>query len=314
MTAEVSEFGLIERYFAQNQPNNTSTKLGIGDDCALLNIPAGYELAVTTDTMVEGVHFFPGTDSEALAHKLLAVNLSDLASMGAKPIAVTLALTLPRVEPDWLERFSKGLFQLAQQYSVDLIGGDTTSGHLTLSITAIGLVEKDRALLRSAAKVGDLIYVTGCLGDAGLGFKIEQGYLCSDPDEPLARFHKPMPQVGIGLTLSGVASACIDISDGLASDLGHILTKSKVGACLDWQKIPLSDSVQQYIEATSDWQLPLVAGEDYELCFTVAAEKVDLLPSGCVQIGVIEQESGLRINKSGQIKIIEAKGFEHFSK
>lgn len=313
MTAEVSEFALIERYFAQNQPVNPTTKLGIGDDCALLDVPDGFELAITTDTMVEGVHFFPGVDAELLAHKLLAVNLSDLAGMGAKPVAITLALTLPQVEPDWLNKFSKGLFQLAKQYSVDLIGGDTTSGHLTLTLTAMGLVEKGKALHRSTAKVGDLIYVTGNLGDAGLGLKIEQGFCCDLPEQPLMRFHKPIPQVAVGLGLLDVASACIDISDGLASDLGHILRQSAVGACLDWEKIPLSDAVGRYIKATSDWQLPLVAGEDYELCFTVAADNVDRLPSQCIQIGVIESQAGLRINRAGQTITIEAKGFEHFS-
>lgn len=314
MSAAVSEFGLIQQYFASNQPGNLSTSLGIGDDCALLNIPHGYELAITTDTMVEGVHFLPNTDPECLAHKLLAVNLSDLASMGANPIAVTLAITLPVVDRSWLKRFSSGLFALAQQYSVDLIGGDTTSGSLTLTIQALGLVKAGQALRRSGAKVGDLIYVSGCLGDAGLGLKIAQGYQCQESAIPLQRFHKPMPRVETGLALLEIASACIDISDGLSSDLGHILDKSAVGACLDWQKIPLSSSVQDYVKTSSDWLMPLTAGDDYELCFTVAPEKIELIPESCSQIGVIEQQPGLRIKKSGKTEIIEAKGFEHFSK
>jgi thiamine-monophosphate kinase len=174
----LSEFNLIERFFCQQRVKNPSTQLGIGDDCALLTLPSGYQLAVTTDTMVENVHFFAGTDPAQLGHKLLAVNLSDLASMGAKPVSVSLALTLPTVNEDWLAAFAQGFLDLANRYHVDLIGGDTTAGPLTLTVHALGLVPQGKALTRSAAKVGDFIYVTGSLGDAGLGLKIKQGYVC----------------------------------------------------------------------------------------------------------------------------------------
>ena len=269
----LSEFSLIKRYFTQQTVKNPSTRLGIGDDCALLSLPEGYELAVTTDTMVEKVHFFAGTDPEQLGHKLLAVNLSDLASMGAKPVSVTLALTLPNVDETWLTAFAKGFLNLAKRHSVDLIGGDTTSGPLTLTVQAMGLVPRGKALLRSSALPGDYIYVTGSLGDAGLGLKISQGYRCADPDAALQRFHQPDPQIEAGLALSGIANACIDISDGLAGDLGHILEQSNVGACLDWDALPLSDAVLTYIKDTGDWSMPLTAGDDYELCFTVSPEK-----------------------------------------
>lgn len=306
-----AEFDLIRRYFAVHKPQHRFTQLGIGDDCALLNLPADYQLAVTADTMVENVHFFADVEPELLGHKLLAVNLSDLAAMGAEPFAVTLALTLPKIDHAWLQAFSQGFIQLAQQHQVDLIGGDTTSGPLTLTVQAMGAVPKGKALLRSNAKVGDLIYVTGQLGDAGLGLKIKQGYICDNPAPALARFNQPQPRVAQGLALRDVAHACIDISDGLAADLGHILEKSAVGASLDWDKLPLSAEVQRYIQQSGDWQLPLVAGDDYELCFTAPAQSQ--LPDGCYCVGVIEAKAGLRILRDGQPQTLEVTGFEHFS-
>ena len=309
----LSEFSLIQNYFSKQSLINPVNRLGIGDDCGLITVPEGYELAITTDTMVKGVHFFAGTDPRLLGHKLLAVNLSDLAAMGANPVSITLALTLPKVDESWLAGFSEGLFNLAKQYSVDLIGGDTTSGALTLTIQALGLVEKGRGLLRSAAKTGDLIFVTGTLGDAGLGLKIEKGYDCNSPQRALNRFHTPEPRIIEGLAIRNYANACIDLSDGIASDLRHILDKSMVGARLDWDKLPLTNEVKEYISATNDWQLPLIAGDDYELCFTVSPEKAKLIDIKCTEVGVIESEPGLRIQRFGLIENMEIKGFEHFS-
>ncbi len=309
----LSEFSLIQNYFSKQSLINPVNRLGIGDDCGLITVPEGYELAITTDTMVKGVHFFAGTDPRLLGHKLLAVNLSDLAAMGANPVSITLALTLPKVDESWLAGFSEGLFNLAKQYSVDLIGGDTTSGALTLTIQALGLVEKGRGLLRSAAKTGDLIFVTGTLGDAGLGLKIEKGYDCNSPQRALNRFHTPEPRIIEGLAIRNYANACIDLSDGIASDLRHILDKSMVGARLDWDKLPLTNEVKEYISATNDWQLPLIAGDDYELCFTVSPEKAKLIDIKCTEVGVIESEPGLRIQRFGAIENMEMKGFEHFS-
>lgn len=312
MASSISEFSLIDCFFKRQVVNKTVT-LGIGDDCALITVPQNYELAITTDTMVESVHFFPDCAPYDLGHKLLAVNLSDLAAMGAKPLAVTLALTLPKVDENWLQEFANGFFALANRYSVALIGGDTTSGTLTLTVQALGLVPFGKALKRSEAKVGDIICVTGNLGDAGLGLKIKQGYQCQQPDVPLKRFNRPEPQVEVGQALLGIANACIDISDGLAGDLAHILEQSHVGACLDWDAIPLSREVQDYIEDTGDWSLPLTAGDDYELCFTVSPEQVGLLTVPHSKIGVIESVPGLRLNKSGNIQLLEVKSFEHFS-
>ncbi len=309
----LTEFSLIQQYFAQQNHKNTSTCLGIGDDCALLSLPAGYQLAITTDTMVEGVHFFAGADPAQLGHKLLAVNLSDLASMGARPVSVTLALTLPTVDAKWLEAFSKGFLKLAEHYNVDLIGGDTTAGPLTLTVQALGLVPEHKALVRSTAKVGDLIYMTGALGDAGLGLKINLGYKCPQPDVALQRFNTPDPQIAVGLSLIDVASACVDISDGLAADLGHILGQSHVGACLDWECLPLSQAVQNYIDETGDCLMPLTAGDDYELCFTVSPDKIAQLHGNYTQIGIIESTPGLRLRKDGVVQALMSKGYEHFS-
>lgn len=309
----LAEFDLIRRFFTGKTDAAATTKLGIGDDCALLSVPAGYQLALTTDTMVENVHFLAATDAEALGHKLLAVNLSDLAAMGAEPIAVMLALTLPQADAGWLQRFAAGFLALAKRYNVELIGGDTTSGPLTLTAQALGLVPEQGALLRSAARPGDLIYMSGGLGEAGLGLKIEQGYRCRHPESALARFHRPQPRVAEGVQLRGLASSCIDISDGLAQDLGHIMQQSGVGACIEWELLPLSVAVREYVEATGDWTFPLRAGDDYELCFTVPPEKTQRLPAGVTRIGVIEKEPGLAMLRAGTKEWLTVPGFEHFS-
>ncbi|MCX7098884.1 MAG: thiamine-phosphate kinase [Methylococcales bacterium] len=309
----MGEFSLISRFFKNQALTKPSTHLGIGDDCALLSVPEGFDLAVTTDTMVENVHFFAGADAKQLGHKLLAVNLSDLASMGARPLSVTLALTLPKADENWLAAFSQGLLGLAGRHSVDLVGGDTTCGPLTLTVQALGLVPHGKALKRSAAKVGDFIYMTGVLGDAGLGLKIKQGYPCASPDQALQRFNQPDPQVDAGVALLDVANACIDLSDGLAGDLGHILEQSQVGASLVYESLPLSNAVRTYINDTGDWAMPLTAGDDYELCFTVSPEKADQLSINCTKIGVIEAAPGLRLYKSGIIQPLITKSYEHFS-
>lgn len=271
-------------------------------------------MAITTDTMVENVHFFTDCDPYDLGHKLLAVNLSDLASMGAQPLAVMLALTLPKADEAWLLSFAQGFFALADRYHIDLIGGDTTSGPLTLTLQAFGLVPSGTALKRSSTLPGDIICVTGLLGEAGLGLKIKQGYFCAHPQNALQRFNRPDPQVETGQALLDLANACIDISDGLTGDLGHILDQSGVGACLDWDVLPFSDEVKTYIETTGDWTMPLTAGDDYELCFTVSPDKIGQLENiPHTKIGVIEKQLGLRINKSGNLQLLKGKSFEHFS-
>ena len=309
----LAEFDLIRRYFATQAACQPSTKLGIGDDCALLALPADCELALTTDTMVENVHFLAEVDPESLGHKLLAVNLSDLAAMGADPIAVTLALTLPRVDEDWLQAFASGFLRLAKRFQVDLIGGDTTAGPLTLTVQAMGCVPRGQALRRCGAKPGDRVFVTGRVGDAGLGLKIRQSAVKEWDASSVLRFERPEPRVAIGRALRGIATSCIDVSDGVAADLGHILEHSGVGATLDWNALPLSDAVRRYCQTSGDWRMPLTAGDDYELCFTIPADYIGELPADCHYMGQIEAELGLRIRQAGQIHTLEIKGYEHFS-
>jgi thiamine-monophosphate kinase len=313
------EFELIGRFFDRSATRRSSTRLAIGDDCALLRPEPGVDLAVTVDTLVEGVHFFAGTSAEGLGHKALAVNLSDLAAMGAQPAWVTLALTLPQADEGWLARFSKGFFSLAERYGVDLVGGDTTRGPLSITIHAMGFVDGTRALRRSAAKDGDGIYLTGELGSAGLGLKILRGETDLQAPDAVKRLERPEPRVRAGLALAGLANACIDVSDGLAADLGHVLDASGVGATLEWSRLPFTSSVHRYMASTGDQLMPLYAGDDYELCFTVAPEREDELARrskdfNCsyTRIGRIERLPGLRLNRDNQLIELSPAGYQHF--
>jgi thiamine-monophosphate kinase len=316
-----TEFSLIERYFAHHAEGHDDVVLGIGDDAAVLQVPAGYELVVTTDTMVAGVHFPDSATAEDIGHKLLAVNLSDLAAMGALPRWASLALTLPEVDEDWLSGFCRGLFGLAAVHNVALVGGDTTRGPLTLSITLHGLVPEGQALRRDGARTGDAIYVSGCLGDAGLALQHELGHLnVPGIAEILPRLHRPNPHIALGQALRGLASAAIDISDGLLADLGHILKASGVGARLELEDLPLSPAVQS-ITGEGDWSLPLAAGDDYELCFSVPPEReADLqerlagLDVTVTRIGQIEAEPGIRcLDAKGECYTPQGMGYEHFA-
>ena len=270
----LSEFELIEQFFTRGKTTHSATRLGIGDDCALLKPPDGAELAVTTDTLVEGIHFPRDVDPEDLGYKSLGVNLSDLSAMGAEPMWATLALTLPKADKVWLKKFCKGFFALAEKYSVELVGGDTTRGALTITVQAMGTVPAGGALLRSAARPGDRIYVTGFLGDAGLALQRLSAVDGSADSVALGRLHRPEPRIDAGLKLRGLANSCIDISDGLAADLNHILQSSNVGASLDYLKLPMSQEVGQHVHDKGDYRLPLCAGDDYELCFTIDCDKV----------------------------------------
>jgi thiamine-monophosphate kinase len=314
------EFDLIRRFFLEPSAKRAGTVLGIGDDCALLDCPPGMELAVTVDTLVSGIHFLPDVDPEKLGHKALAVNLSDLAAMGAKPAWCTLALTLPNVDEAWLSAFSRGFFSLANRFGIALVGGDTTRGPLSITIQAMGLVPVGQALRRSGARPGDLIYVSGPLGGAGLGLKMRQGLTTDFDAAAIDALECPEPRVALGERLRGLASACIDISDGLAADLGHLLAASQVGATLDVEHIPLIESVRQFVRDNQHGDLPLTAGDDYELCFTVPTDrqaKVDSLlerlelPGQCV--GAIETTPGLRIQRHGQPIALNFSGYDHFS-
>jgi len=327
----VMEFELIERYFTGCGSERDDVVLGVGDDAAILSLPAMHELVVSTDTLVAGIHFLPDVDPCSLGHKALAVNLSDLAAMGARPAWVTLALTLPQVDEAWLAAFSQGFSALAHQHGVQLIGGDTSSGPLSITVQAMGFVEKGRAWRRDATQPGDLIYVTGTLGDAGLALQAIQQQLAfpqHERDEIISRLEKPTPRIVEALALNGLVNAAIDLSDGLLSDLGHILKQSDVGAVIEQGQLPLSAAFcacqqNEMAAQLSDecWQmLPLSAGDDYELCFTVEPQKraeVEslLLAQGidACCIGVIDAESGLRcVQENGELFHTDKVGYEHF--
>lgn len=331
----MGEFELIKRYFSQ-PPFGAEhfVQLGIGDDCALLSVLQSYQLAVTTDTMVENTHFLPTISPQDLAYKALATNLSDLAAMGAEPKWISLALTLPKVDKSWLTAFSQSLLQTLKDYNVTLIGGDTTKGALSVTITAQGLVEKDKALCRHQAKIGDWIYVSGTLGDSAAGLqRLLAGKSAVNSDEVflLDRHLRPTPRVALGRALTGLAHACIDLSDGLISDLGHILARSRCAAEIDLTALPLSSSILNLYDRQTAEQFALSGGEDYELCFTVPEKKQDLLearlknlavPCTCIGriVGVEEMEAeekcgqfSLRFFRNGKFVDNPAThGFDHF--
>ncbi|MBA3595040.1 MAG: thiamine-phosphate kinase [Pseudomonadota bacterium] len=324
----MGEFELIDRYFKRP---TTRAVLGVGDDCALLQPTAGMQLAISSDMLVEGRHFFADVDPSTLGHKALAVNLSDLAACGARPLAFTLALALPRVDEIWLAPFSRGLLALADSHGCELVGGDTTQGPLNICITVFGEVPQGQALLRSGAGAGDDIYVSGTLGDARLALDAIRADLAL-PAELLQdlrhRLEQPTPRVALGLALRGVASAAIDISDGLTGDLGHLLKASGVGATVD-ASIAMNLIA---VRAHSTWanglfshekllQCVLAGGDDYELAFTapVAARDAVQLASHQTQtpitrIGQVEAEPGLRVvDDQGRTLQFKAASFDHFA-
>ena len=321
-----SEFEIIRRYFKRQQPQREDVIAGIGDDAALLRVPADSELVVCMDTLVAGIHFPGSTPAAAIGHKALAVNLSDLAAMGATPAWATLSLTRPDSDPVWLEDFSQAFFQLADRYGIQLVGGDTTRGPLSVTVQAHGFVPAGRALRRQGAQAGDRIYVTGTLGDAGLALQ-----LGDHADEALRqRLDYPEPRIEAGLVLRDYASAAIDISDGLLADLGHLLEAdgpgASMGASIYVDDLPRSAvftmTLQQPGLAQQDlyYALPLSAGDDYELCFTVPSHACEgmetalsALPVACTAIGVIEQNPGIRCLKaSGDVYHPAAEGYQHF--
>lgn len=267
------EFSLIARYFDRVRRARLDVETGIGDDCALLNIPDKQTLAISTDTLVSGNHFLPDISPVDLAHKALASNLSDLAAMGADPAWLTLAITLPEVDETWLEAFSDSLFEQINYYDMQLIGGDTTRGPLSMTLGIYGYVPAGRALKRSGAKPGDWIYVTGTPGDSAAGLAILQNRLRVENEQDaqwlLKRHLRPTARILHGQALRDLASAAIDLSDGLSSDLGHIVKASNCGAMLDMDAMPFSDAMRRHVEPEQALRWALAGGEDYELCFTV---------------------------------------------
>jgi thiamine-monophosphate kinase len=319
----LSEFDLIKRYFAQHSTSDPRIALGIGDDCALLNPSPGMQLAISTDMLVSGRHFFADADPVMLGHKCLAVNLSDLAAMGATPLAFTLALSLPEANPEWLQGFSEGLLGLADEHQCSLIGGDTTKGPLTICITVFGELPPGSALRRDAAKVGDDIWVSGTLGDARLalaGYWKEIELDTSDHRQAAQRMHQPTPRVTLGIALRGIANAALDISDGLIGDLGHILERSQVGASLHIDSLPAGPILSQQT-ISKRREFTLAGGDDYELCFTApVTQRSNVIAAGLAsntaltRIGCVQQEKGVRLlDDFGQTVTLQLTSFDHFT-
>lgn len=319
------EFDLIARYFDRFKRTRLDVQLGIGDDCALLTVAENQVLAISTDSLVEGIHFLKTIDPADLAYKALAVNLSDLAAMGADPAWLSLALTLPKVDEPWLKAFSDSLFEHLNYYGMQLIGGDTTRGPLSMTLTIHGLVPAGRALTRSGARIGDWIYVTGTLGDSAAGLAILQDRLHveneTDRQALIHRHLRPYPRILQGQGLRDLASSAIDISDGLISDLGHILKASECGARIDLNALPYSHWMSNNVEADQALKWALTGGEDYELCFTVpeinrGALDVSLghLGAEFTCIGQVGPSSeGVQFFRSGEPVELDWRGFDHFS-
>jgi len=305
-----NEFSLIDQHFSRIAGKRNDVILGIGDDCALLKVSPDHVLAVSIDTIVEGIHFFANTPPYFLGYKSLAVSLSDIAAMGATPAWITLALTLSQVSPKWIEEFCCGFEVLLQRHNVQLVGGNLSRGPLAITTQLHGLLPSCRGLRRGGAKVGDLIYVTGYLGDAGLALRLIQQSDEStrfnnekDRNDIFQRLYCPTPRIQEGQALLEIASAAVDISDGLLADLEHILASSNVGATIDVAQLPLSSWLQKNTTSLQyAQQLALTAGDDYELCFTIPAlqcVKLSEIAPRCscpfTLIGVIEEQPGLRL-------------------
>jgi thiamine-monophosphate kinase len=325
---QMGEFDLIARYFTRPARH---APLGVGDDCALLQPAPGMQLAISSDMLVEGRHFFLGAEPFSLGHKALAVNLSDLAACGARPLAFTLALALPNIDENWLELFSSGLWALAEAHDCELIGGDTTQGPLTICITVFGEVPRGQALLRGGARPGDDLYVSGTLGDARLALEAIRG-THSLPADMLAaatvRLERPIPRIALGLALRGIATAAIDISDGLTGDLGHILKASGTGATID-TSIAINliagsargDWAGGTFDAEKRLEYVLAGGDDYELAFTAPVadrarvqEAARLSRTAVTRIGRIDSEAGLRLQDANGHPLNKSfRSFDHFA-
>ena len=324
----IGEFDLIARWFTRAPRDATRVPLAGGDDCALLAPTPGMQLAVSTDTMVEGRHFLATVPPERLGHKALAINLSDLAACGAAPLAFTLALTLPRIDEAWLDGFARGLWALADAQAIDLVGGDTTSGPLAITITVFGEVPPGQALLRSGARAGDELWVShpfdGGPGDARLALEVFRGNVVLLAGEAFEaarlRMECPTPRVALGLALRGVASSAIDVSDGLIGDLGHILERSGVGATVEADALPASPALAAQPPALRR-ECGLAGGDDYELLFTAPPSRREAVRAAAARAGVAVARIGTIDATPGVLRVVDAQGrpldqrfagFDHF--
>jgi thiamine-monophosphate kinase len=323
----MNEFDVIARYFNRKNTYHCSqvAECSIGDDCALLNIPPEKSLAVSTDTLVENVHFLRDINPYDLGYKALAVNLSDLAAMGADPVWLTLSLTIPRPNENWLAAFSQGLFELIDNYNMQLIGGDTTRGPLSITLSVYGLIPKGSSMKRDGAIIGDRIYVTGTLGNSAAGLdlhlrKDQDSLLCQN----LLQHHlRPTPRVRQGKLLRGLASSAIDISDGLIADLRHIIKASDCGAIIYLENVPLSIELYNHFEYSQVLKWALSGGEDYELCFTIPDKKSSILKTmvdskefgmqlTCIGEIITDEKRLVLIHEGKEIQL-DHEGFDHFT-
>ncbi len=318
----LSEFALIDRYFRNCGAKRADVRLGVGDDAALLDCPPGCDLVAAIDTLVDGVHFPHGCPAASVGHRVLAVNLSDLAAMGARPAWALLALTLPNVDEEWLSEFAAGFAGLAHAHDVALVGGDTTSGPLSATVQILGHVPRSEALLRSGARPGDLVFVSGTPGDAAAGLAVEQGRL-TPPGQAATylreRFLYPTPRMALGKSLRGRASACIDVSDGLLGDVGKLAHSSGYGVELSYDAVPVSEALVEAVGDARARELALTGGDDYELCFTVSPANVgklrqELPPEhwGYSQIGTVRETPGAVVMRDGNVMEFSHSGYDHF--
>jgi len=323
------EFDIIKHYFQRVSKLSEGVSLGIGDDCAILDIPEGYQLAVTTDSLVSGIHFFEDVDAYRLGYKSLAVNLSDLAAMGATAKWVSLAITLPEVNETWLAEFCRGFFTLADKYNVTLVGGDTTKGPLSITVSAKGIVKKGQALTRYNAKVGDILCCSAALGDGGVGLASKVAELQLANSQPfIDALEITEPRLTLASLLVGHASSCIDISDGLTQDLSHILSQSQCRAEIELASLPLSAAMQKEINdgnitQSQAWQFALTGGDDYELLFTISKQELALLNKKlhklgltCFEIGEIKKPvdniQSISLTLKQQPVTFSLSGWDHF--
>ena len=322
----MAEFALIDR-IAERSTSCSDVLVGIGDDAAVLAVPAGHQLVVSTDTLIDGVHFPRGSRADDIGWKSLAVNLSDLAAMGASPAWASLALTLPEASTDFVDGFMDGFGALAAQHRVALIGGDTTRGALSITVTVQGFVPDGKALLRSGASAGDVVFVTGSLGDAAAGLVVlraltnpNEGSSDQQRSQLVARLNRPTPQIAAGQILRGMASACIDVSDGLLADLSHVATRSGVGIEIEIDRLPASSALYDQFRGDQRIALQLAGGDDYELAFTVPPAQVDAvtrdlskLGCGVTRIGRVIEGSGVRaVDADGEEFVMQSSGWDSF--
>ncbi|MHB8812554.1 MAG: thiamine-phosphate kinase [Steroidobacteraceae bacterium] len=318
----LSEFDLIERYFRRCGAKRADVRVGVGDDAAILECPAGAELVAAVDTLVDGVHFPHGSPPASIGHRALAVNLSDLAAMGARPAWSLLALTLPQAAESWLSEFAAGMAALARAHDVALVGGDTTAGPLCVTVQVLGHVPRSSAMLRSGGRAGDAVFVSGTPGDAAAGLAIEQGRLAAGEDAAAylrERFLYPAPRLALGECLRRYASACIDVSDGLLGDAAKLARASGCGVEIAYDELPVSEALARAVGQERARELALTGGDDYELCFSVRPAHVarllaELPPErwGYTRIGTLRESPGADVVRDGGVMSFSHSGYDHF--